>query len=111
MKIHWSKKWLSICYHGNPIILQGLVTEFPTCTLIELAQITAETDKILDTPIPAVIQSVLSEFESVFVEPSGLPPPRACDHHIPLIHGARPIQIRPYRYALVLKDEIEKQIA
>lgn len=39
-----------------------------------------------------------------------LTPSRACDHEIPLIEGAQPIFIRPYRYLPKLKDEIERQV-
>jgi hypothetical protein len=38
------------------------------------------------------------------------PPTRACSHSIPLIHGSRSVSIRPYKYALALKTEIETQI-
>jgi hypothetical protein len=37
-------------------------------------------------------------------------PPRACTHTIPLIPGATPFAIRPYRYAPALKYEIEQQV-
>jgi hypothetical protein len=40
-----------------------------------------------------------------------MPPTRDCDHQIPLLHGARPVQMRPYRYAPALKTEIENQVA
>jgi hypothetical protein len=46
----------------------------------------------------------------VFELPKGLPPPRDCDHQIPLIPDACPVQMRPYRYAPALKTEIEKQV-
>jgi hypothetical protein len=46
----------------------------------------------------------------LFEVPKDLPPSRACDHSIPLIEGDAPFQVRPYRYAPVLKDETEKQI-
>jgi hypothetical protein len=45
-----------------------------------------------------------------FSTSTGLPPSRACDHTIPLIQGAQPIFVRPYRYAPLLKTEIEKQV-
>lgn len=35
---------------------------------------------------------------------------RACDHAIPLISGATPVNVRAYRYPPSLKDEIEKQM-
>lgn len=61
--------------------------------------------------LPDTVQQVLNEFPDVFKEPNGLPPHRAVSHSIPLITGARPVQIRPYRFAPELKNEIEKQIA
>lgn len=35
---------------------------------------------------------------------------QALDHDIPLIPGATPVSIRPYRYPPALKDEIERQV-
>uniref|UniRef100_A0A453NIM5 Reverse transcriptase domain-containing protein n=1 Tax=Aegilops tauschii subsp. strangulata TaxID=200361 RepID=A0A453NIM5_AEGTS len=61
-------------------------------------------------PVPEPIQQLLSEFSEVFGEPQGLPPRRACDHCIPLIPGAQPVNIRPYRHKPDHKDEIEKQV-
>jgi hypothetical protein len=40
-----------------------------------------------------------------------MPRVQDCDHQIPLLPGARPVQMRPYRYAPALKDEIEKQVS
>lgn len=42
--------------------------------------------------------------------PDSLPPKRACDHAIPLISGATPVNIRAYRYPPQLKDEIDTQV-
>jgi hypothetical protein len=56
------------------------------------------------------IQSIVSQFAEVFADPVGLPLSRQCDHAIPLIPGANPFTVRPYRYPLALKDEIEKQV-
>ena len=53
---------------------------------------------------------MLQEFDAIFQEPTELPPPRSCDHSIPLIEGANPVFIRPYRYAPILKTEIERQV-
>lgn len=47
----------------------------------------------------------------MFEEPTSLPPHRAVSHSIPLVQGARPVQIRPYRFSPELKNEVEKQIA
>jgi hypothetical protein len=50
-------------------------------------------------------------FFAVFAEPTGLPPRRACDHTISLVQGTQPVSVRPYRYALALKTEIETQVS
>jgi hypothetical protein len=112
MKVHWKDKWMEIPYHGQTIVLRG---EAPPPADQVLLQICFTTD---DGPIesnisllPTEIQSLVSQFSSLFEEPSSLPPSRPCDHEIPLIPGARPVNVRPYRYPPALKDEIEKQIA
>jgi hypothetical protein len=46
----------------------------------------------------------------VFDSKVTFPPPRSYEHTIPLIAGATPFFIRPYRYAPVLKNEIETQV-
>lgn len=46
----------------------------------------------------------------MFQVPTELPPSRACDHSIPLIPGATPVNVRPYRFAPAVKTEIEKQV-
>jgi hypothetical protein len=60
--------------------------------------------------IPPEVQDLIQQFAELFAVPTELPPPRACDHSIPLIEGAAPVQVRPYRYAPKLKDEIDKPI-
>ena len=56
------------------------------------------------------LQQLLHNFEDVFAEPKGLPPKRAHDHKIVLKEGSQPINIRPYKYATLQKDAIEKII-
>lgn len=58
--------------------------------------------------IPPPIQAMLREHSAIFKEPKGLPPQRSFDHSIPLLPGARPVNIRPYRYAPKQKDKIKK---
>jgi hypothetical protein len=60
--------------------------------------------------IPQPIQDLLSQFKEIFLEPRSLPPRRAVDHQIPLIPGAEPVNIRPYRYSPQQKNEIEQQV-
>lgn len=54
------------------------------------------------------LAALLAEFSFLFAPLSALPPQRACDHVIPLVPGAKPVYVRPYRYTPALKDEIEK---
>jgi len=55
------------------------------------------------------LTALLDEFADLFAEPKGLPPQRTFDHRIHLLPGTPPIAVRPYRYAQLLKDEIEAQ--
>jgi hypothetical protein len=61
--------------------------------------------------ILAIVQQLLQQFDFIFAEPDSLPPSRFCDHSIPLITGARPVNIRPYRFSPAMKDEIESKVA
>lgn len=61
--------------------------------------------------LPPELQQLLNEFSLVFAEPSGLPPQRTTDHHIPLKEGVTAISCRPYRYSHLQKDEIERLVA
>lgn len=68
----------------------------------------SEKDEV-QVSLPPAIQQLTEEFAVLFEVPTDLPPPRACDHSIPLIEGAQPVQIRSYRFAPALKDKIEKK--
>lgn len=56
-----------------------------------------------------LLDALLEEFASLFVEPQGLPPRRHLSHRIRLQEGVGPVVVRPYRYAHVPKDELERQ--
>jgi hypothetical protein len=53
--------------------------------------------------LPRAIQQILQDYSPLFEVPTSLPSSKACDHSISLIVGAKPFNIRPYRYPLVLK--------
>ena len=58
--------------------------------------------------VPVKIEQVLWGFADLFQEPKQLPPRRpGHDHQIPLIQGANPVNIRPYRCAKHQKDVID----
>lgn len=75
--------------------------------LIEMQQI-LNRDSAVQTPTQ--LQSILTEFAWLFKEPTELPPHRTHDHRIPLLPGATPVNVRPYRYPYFQKSEIEKII-
>jgi hypothetical protein len=56
----------------------------------------------------SLLDGLLSSFADIFAEPQGLPPPRSRDHHIVLHPGSTPIAVRPYRYLVSHKDELER---
>ena len=57
------------------------------------------------------IRGLLAEFADVFAEPNGLPPLRKNSNHpIVLMEGSDPVNLRPYRYSTIQKDELEKQV-
>lgn len=57
------------------------------------------------------IAALLQRYSHLFEQPTGLPPPRAVDHRIPLLPNSGPISVRPYRYAHSQKTELEAQVA
>ncbi|KAL0403038.1 UNVERIFIED_CONTAM: Transposon Ty3-G Gag-Pol polyprotein [Sesamum radiatum] len=54
------------------------------------------------------LDTLLIEYADLFEEPKPLLPKRKHEHGINLREGASAINIRPYRYPVVQKDEIEK---
>ena len=113
MWIHWSAKCLVIPYLHSKIKLWGLGASSVHGQTLEVCLLDSLSDKEQDIvqQLSPELQQLLSDYTDVFVLPQGLPPPRECDHHIQLVPGAQPVQVRPYRYAPALKTEIETQIA
>lgn len=116
MKVDWANKWISIPYFNKCVVLQGMLPDCLEGTLVQIYMMDPkeppDQSAALQTHVwPDYIQHIVHQFQSVFVPPKGLPPSRFCDHKIPLIEGAKPVSVRPYRYPPALKDEIDKQIA
>jgi hypothetical protein len=59
---------------------------------------------------PPEIQEALDQYVDVFSDQMGLPPHRNYDHHIPLLEGSEPPNVRPYKIPHKQKDEVEKLI-
>lgn len=125
MQVDWRAKTLLFQQEQQSVCLKGVQLNTVHCPAISASQVRGLVSRnavvqtvelcLLDTiapssDIPAVIDSLLQEFASVFEEPQGLPPQRDFDHSIPLLPGAKPVNLRPYRYNPAQKDEIERQV-
>jgi hypothetical protein len=112
MKIDWLNKWVILNYADTAVQLHGMQPSLPEFSLVELVLISDESD-LLDhsclaqVSLPEPIHDLLHQFAHLFEEPQDLPPSRACNHVIPLIARAQPVNIRPYRFSPAMKDEIE----
>jgi len=111
MQVDWQHKWLLIPYEQTHQLLQGELTTLPPGSVIHISVGLSDDVVACQDPVPPEIAALLTEFQSVFEPPSGYPPARDCDHSIPLIPGASPFSIRPYRYPPMIKDEIERQVS
>ncbi|XP_058775591.1 uncharacterized protein LOC131649859 [Vicia villosa] len=60
--------------------------------------------------LPKQITKLLTNFQSIFQQPTGLPPPRPQDHHINLYPNTPPINVKPYRYPHSKKDAMASLI-
>jgi hypothetical protein len=56
------------------------------------------------------VKELLVTYAEVFADKVTFLLPRPFNHTSPLVPGARPINIMPYRYAPALKTEIERQV-
>lgn len=111
MKVDWKHKWMVVPYKGGSAILQGICPGESDELLIHITAAPAVHESDNGQLKHPAVTALLEQFKHVFSAPTGLPPARACDHSIPLVPGAQPVNIRPYRYPPHLKDEIEKQVA
>lgn len=108
MKVDWRQKWLAVPYQHSTVVLYGSQAVVPVGSVVRVAAVLDSVPDASMVALPSEIQQLLQEFQSVFAVPSGLPPSRHCDHAVPLLPGASPVNIRPYRYPPVIKDEIER---
>lgn len=110
MEIDWRYKWMSITYKDSQVILQGQLDSLPTSSVLQVEAVSISSTDDSSPSLPPAVTTLLSEFQDVFAPPTGYPPARHCDHEIPLLVGAAPVQIRPYRYPPAAKSEIERQV-
>ena len=73
-----------------------------------LVHIAVQSAVIDQNQCPIAIESLLQEFDGVFVTPAGLPPIKGHAHQTNLKGGTQPVCQRPYRYPYYQKIEIGK---
>lgn len=126
MMIHWGHKIMSFDLAGKSVTLQGVQAYQEDCHMISAGELrnllkqravtrvihlcaVEEVTRLQD--IPANVQTLIQEFRDLFTELKGLPPQREFDHSIPLLPGAKLVNLRPYRYNPAQKNKIEKQVS
>ncbi|WVZ79457.1 hypothetical protein U9M48_027033 [Paspalum notatum var. saurae] len=123
MWVHWGKKIMRFTYNTQRVTLRGVRPQLTQCRAISAGKLKVPASASYqgvssidlepehdDASIPVEIQNVLDQFPEVFQVPTSVPPNRPYDHHIPLLPGAQPVNVRPYRYTPTQKSEIEKQL-
>jgi hypothetical protein len=114
MKLHWKDKWLAIPYGVDTVVIHWLRSTTVDANDDQLFQVLTEEDLQLDESdvktqyqdIPVEIQQSLLAYSDIFASKVAYPPPSLHSHTIPFIPRARQVNIRPYRYARMLKDEL-----
>lgn len=87
------------------------LTPSPMCAVQEQLVPSSSVEQTLSNSVlPESVKTVVLQHAAVFQSPSTFPPSRAYDHHITLVPGAQPVNVRPYKYAPHQKSEIERQI-
>jgi len=111
MQVHWKFKWIQFQYGDSQVQLQGLLPPSTESLLLQICFVAVDSTQPELFELPEDLQSIIQQYQHLFDPPVGLPPPRACNHLIPLVPGSKPVAMRPYRYPPKLKDEMEKQVA
>ena len=96
----------------DKMLNKGLQLSMLQCYEVQVGSNTCGTQEVgkaeAKGKVAVEMKEVLDEFRDVFSELDRLPPHRTHDHKIPLVEGAQPVNIRPYRYRVLQKDVIEK---
>ncbi|CAM8923904.1 unnamed protein product [Rhodiola kirilowii] len=134
----YKQMWMSFDHQGEKVVLKGMkqqaelaqisMGQLRRCSQVDgvaslyhltMAVRNEKAEKLtvprlsedVEPELAAALHEVLDQHAHVFDVPVGLPPQRRSDHHIPLLPGTGPVNVRPYRYPHFQKGEIEKLIA
>ncbi|XP_004971882.1 uncharacterized protein LOC101768429 [Setaria italica] len=125
MWVHWKKKLMRFTHNKQRVTIRGIKDKVQHCNMIsakilqhllkkkqlaQVVQLCRVVEPKTSSEQPVEIQQLLQKNAAISQEPQTLPPARPIDHTIPLLPGSQSVNIKPYRYAPRLKDEMEAQI-
>lgn len=129
VRVNWSKMEMKFFQNTREVMLRGdpslhrsfislcsftKTTDILFCGALWISEIKGD---IPDASQASAVQSdsdllaLLRKFDHIFAAPCGLPPCRREDHTIPIKEGCGPVSVRPYRYAHIQKNEMERLVA
>jgi hypothetical protein len=101
-------------YGNSIVVLHGILSQLTAGAQIQVYKVACVDDQSLSATaghsadaIPDEVWQLLDKYSDIFASKVTFPPTRVSTHSIPLLSGATPIHIRPYRYTPALKDEID----
>lgn len=122
---NWKVLLMQFTWQGSKVILRGdpslertlvtlksmmkVIRKKKGGVLIEVMSVkkeSEETHQVLEA-----LLGILQQYQQVFQMPAGLPPLRSHEHHIILKSGSNSVNVRPYRYPQIQKEEIERLVA
>ena len=78
--------------------------------LLAMAEAAQQSSPNLEAEVDPAIQELLNSYQHLFHKPKGLPPRRHHDHHIHLLPGTPPVNVKPYRYPHNQKKDMQELI-
>ena len=110
VRAHHTKVSVSLVSAGQ---IQRLINSSKGCMLMVLRVKDAETSEafqVCDTTHKNELYEIISNFDGIFQEPSGLPPKREIQHEIHLQQDAPLTNIGMYRLSTIEMEEINKKV-
>ncbi|TYK23088.1 pleiotropic drug resistance protein 1-like [Cucumis melo var. makuwa] len=89
---------------------QGFLLEFQNVEIDEDNEEESKREEEGEESNLPMIRNLLKRFRGLFEMPKKLPPRRVVDHWILTVDEQKPINVRPYKYGYIQKEEIKKLV-
>ena len=96
--------------HGSIQSIQKLLANGVESYVLTINKSTENTEVDLAQVQTRELKELLQKYQPIFHIPNTLPPSWAHDHRIILEHNIGPVNVRPYRYPHIQKNEIERAV-